>query len=115
MQLRCPYPEARELPWFGRVVEPDEVIDIPDEVAENFLAAGWKAPDEPVVWPPEPPAPPAEAVPPDPDPAAPPTTPTPVDPPGEQTDAAASTPQEQPKEAAAATDSGTTTTSKKAR
>ncbi len=70
MQLRCPYPEARELPWFGRVVEPDEVVDIPDDLVENFVAAGWKRPDEPRVWPPEPPTP-AEQAPPERDPAAP--------------------------------------------
>lgn len=53
-QLRCPYPEPRRLPWFGdQVVEPDEVVDIPDELVDNFRAAGWREPSAPVVWPPE--------------------------------------------------------------
>lgn len=53
-QLRCPYPEPRRVPWLGdQVVEPDEVVDIPDEFVDNFRAAGWREPSAPVVWPPE--------------------------------------------------------------
>ncbi len=107
MQLRCPYPETRELPWFGRLVEPDEVVDIPDDLVENFLAAGWKSPDEPVVWPPEPPAPPADAVPPE--QAAPPTRPEPP------AKLAAEPPPADEGQAAQPEKADTTTTSKRGR
>lgn len=52
-QLRCPYPEPRVMPWLDdRRVEPDEVVDVPDDLAEAFRAAGWVEPGELVVWPP---------------------------------------------------------------
>lgn len=41
------------MPWLGDLlVEPDQVVDVPDDLVENFLAAGWREPHEDVVWPP---------------------------------------------------------------
>lgn len=51
MKLRCPYPEPRDVPWLGRegerAVQPDEIVDIPAEYVDNFVAAGWTKPDAP--------------------------------------------------------------------
>ena len=45
VMLRSPYDEPRDVPWLNRTgeraVEPDELVDVPDELAENFLEAGW--------------------------------------------------------------------------
>lgn len=47
------------MPWLDdREVQPDEIVDVPEHLVENFEAAGWRAPDQPVVWPPEPLTPP---------------------------------------------------------
>lgn len=51
MRMRCPYNEPRDVPWIGRTgdraVEPDEIVDIPAELVDNFAAAGWTEADAP--------------------------------------------------------------------
>ncbi|MCK2242146.1 MULTISPECIES: hypothetical protein [unclassified Crossiella] len=45
--MRSPYDEDRHIPWLGRDVSPDEVVEVPAEFVENFLAAGWTEADKP--------------------------------------------------------------------
>ncbi len=52
-KIRSPFDEDRRIPWLGdRVVEPDEVVEIPDEWLPNFLAGGWKQVDSEDITPP---------------------------------------------------------------
>lgn len=51
MQFKNPYGETRNVPMLGggpmgKVVEKDEVVDVPEEYAENFVEAGWIAIDK---------------------------------------------------------------------
>lgn len=46
-KLRSPYPERRVVPWLGREIDPDEVVDVPDRDVPSYLAAGWKPVDDP--------------------------------------------------------------------
>lgn len=46
-RMRSPYDEDRHIPWLGRDVAPDEVVDVPAEYVPHFLAAGWSEVDKP--------------------------------------------------------------------
>lgn len=56
MRLRSPYPEDREVPSLGAVVEGRAVVDVPADLVEGFLAAGWTKPAPPKKRPPKKPA-----------------------------------------------------------
>ena len=61
MKFKSPYDEDREVPALGRIVEVGEVVEVPESLAESFLAAGWEgvtgtpppAPPTPAPTPPE--------------------------------------------------------------
>lgn len=40
-KLRNTYTEDREVPALGRVVTPGETCEVPEDLVESFLAAGW--------------------------------------------------------------------------
>lgn len=47
MKVRSPYDEPVDVPDLRRVVNPGQVVDVPDETRlPNLLAAGWKPADE---------------------------------------------------------------------
>ena len=41
-RVRQPYDEPVDVPWLGRVVNPGQVVDVPDEDLDSYLAAGWQ-------------------------------------------------------------------------
>lgn len=42
-RICSPFTEPVRVPWLGdRVVDPDEVVEIPDDLLPNFVAGGWK-------------------------------------------------------------------------
>lgn len=41
MKFRNPYGEDRVVPALNRIVQADEVVDVPDALADGFHAAGW--------------------------------------------------------------------------
>lgn len=46
-KVRQPYDEPVSVPALGgRVVNPRQTVEIPDDQVDNFLAAGWKPADE---------------------------------------------------------------------
>jgi hypothetical protein len=40
-RVRQPYDEPVDVPWLGRVVNPGQVVDVPDDHLPHYLAAGW--------------------------------------------------------------------------
>lgn len=40
------YGEVRHVPWLGRDVQPDEVVDVPEEELAGYLEAGWEPADK---------------------------------------------------------------------
>lgn len=66
VRFKNPFGEDRVCPWLGyTVVEPDGVIDVPDDQYPNWVAGGWEPLDDdpsprdpkPASTPPNPPAP----------------------------------------------------------
>lgn len=41
-RVKQPYDEERFVPWVGRLVQPGEVIEVPDVDEASYLAAGWQ-------------------------------------------------------------------------
>jgi hypothetical protein len=47
-KIRSPFDEPVRVPWLNeRIVGPDEVVQVPDQYVENFLAGGWQLVDPP--------------------------------------------------------------------
>lgn len=46
MRVKSPYDEPRIVPLLGDlVVEPGQIVDIPEDTAAMFIAAGWTPTD----------------------------------------------------------------------
>lgn len=48
-KVRLIAPEERRVPWLGRTVQPDEVVDVPDRQFDAYVcqAGTWQAVEEP--------------------------------------------------------------------
>jgi hypothetical protein len=46
VKVRQPYDEPRHVPWLGRVIEPDEVVSIPDDQLAHYMEARWEPADD---------------------------------------------------------------------
>lgn len=42
-RVKQPYDEPRQVPWLGRMVQPGEIVEVPDGDLASYLEAGWTA------------------------------------------------------------------------
>ncbi len=41
-KVRQPYPEPRFVPWLGIMVNPGQVVEVPDDDLASYVEAGWQ-------------------------------------------------------------------------
>lgn len=42
-RVKQPYDDERFVPGVGRLVQPGEIVEVPDDELPNYLEAGWSA------------------------------------------------------------------------